>query len=149
MSFRLATVNDFIDVTPSRFRCSSYKNSAYPLGCSMSELDSALGEGDFAVFNDTINVGFIRIKAMFHGIAYLDFHLLSGMADKEVQSVLSWLSEHYDIGKYYLQLLPHEQLELDCLTRLGFTEEARLRDQLFVEGTYCDLIMMGSEDKRV
>ncbi|PMN65710.1 hypothetical protein [Enterovibrio norvegicus] len=115
----------------------------------MSELDSALGEGDFVVFNDTINVGFIRIKAMFHGIAYLDFHLLSSMADKEVQSVLSWLSEHYDIGKYYLQLLPHEQLELDCLTRLGFTEEARLRDQLFVEGTYCDLIMMGSEDKRV
>lgn len=149
MSFRLATVDDFIHLESPSIKCSSYKNSAYPLGCSMSELDAALDNGDFAVFSDTTTVGFIRIKAMFEGIAYLDLHLIDGIADKEVQSLLNWLAENYHIGKYYMQLLSHEQLELDCLTRLGFTEEARLREQLFVEGAYYDLLMMGSEDKRV
>ncbi|MDD1791733.1 N-acetyltransferase [Enterovibrio sp. ZSDZ42] len=159
MSFRLAALDDFIDLESSSFKCSSYKNLAYPLGCSKSELDSALGDGDFVVFNDTAKVGFIRIKAMFSRIAYLDLHLIGDFidgdfadvdtADGDIQAVMGWLAAQYDIGKYYIQLLPSEQLEIDCLKRLGFTEEARLKSQLFVEGTYYDLLMMGSEDKRV
>lgn len=149
MSFRLATVDDFFDLESSNLKRSSYKNLAYPLGCSMSELDSALGDGDFVLFNKMTNVGFFRIKAMFEGIAYLDIHLLCEGVDDEIQAVLNWLAEHYDLGKYYVQLLPYELLEIDCLKRLGFTEEARLRNQLFVEGSYYDLLMMGSEDKRV
>ncbi|WP_407333585.1 N-acetyltransferase [Enterovibrio sp. 27052020O] len=116
----------------------------------MSELDSALGDGDFVVFNEKkTKVGFVRIKAMFEGIAYLDIHLLHDFADSPLQAVMSWLSEHYHLGKYYIQLLSNEQREIDCLARLGFTEEARLGKQLFVEGAYCDLLMMGSEDNRV
>ncbi|WP_028025712.1 GNAT family N-acetyltransferase [Enterovibrio calviensis] len=115
----------------------------------MSELDAALGEGDFVVFNEDRKVGFIRIKAMFEGIAYLDIHLLSDSAGDDIQAVMNWLGEHYELGKYYIQLLPSELREIECLTRLGFSEEARLKEQLFVEGAYHDLLMMGSEDKRV
>lgn len=149
MSFRLATVDDFFDLESSNLKRSSYKNLAYPLGCSISELDSALGDGDFVLFNKNTNLGFVRIKAMFEGIAYLDIHLLCEGVDNEIQVLLNWFTEHYDLGKYYVQLLPYELLEIDCLKRLGFTEEARLRNQLFVEGSYYDLLMMGSEDKRV
>ncbi|KXF80729.1 hypothetical protein ATN88_08540 [Enterovibrio coralii] len=119
------------------------------MGCSKSELDSALGEGDFVVFDNAKKIGFIRVKAVFSGIAYLDVHLLCDFADDDIQAVLNWLSEHYDIGKYYIQLLPYEQQEIECIKRLGFTEEARLKSQLFVEGQYHDVLMMGSEDKRV
>ncbi|MDD1780580.1 GNAT family N-acetyltransferase [Enterovibrio sp. ZSDZ35] len=149
MSFRLAAVDDFIDIESSSFKCSSYKNLAYPLGCSKSELDSALGDGDFVVFSDTAKVGFVRVKALFSRIAYLDLHLLCDVADDDIRAVMNWLAAHYDVGKYYIQLLPNEQREIECLTRLGFAEEARLKKQLFVEGAYCDLLMMGSEDKRV
>ncbi|WP_394209470.1 GNAT family N-acetyltransferase [Enterovibrio calviensis] len=150
MLFRLATVDDFLNIESSNLKCSTYKNLAYPLGCSMSELDAALGDGDFVVFNDKkTKVGFVRIKAMFEGIAYLDIHLLHDFADEHIQAVMSWLAEQYHLGKYYVQLLPNEQREIDCLTRLGFSEEARLRNQIFVEGAYYDLLMMGSEDKRV
>lgn len=147
--FRLALVDDFLFLETSNMRRSSYKNIGYPLGCSKSELASALGEGDFVLFNDTEKVGFIRIKAMFEGLAYLDMHLLNDNADRAVEAITLWLSSEYDVGKYYVQLLPYETLEMDCLKRLGFNQEARLTKQLFVEGVYYDLLMMGSEDKRV
>ncbi|CZF83016.1 hypothetical protein GCE9029_03581 [Grimontia celer] len=149
MPFRLATLDDFLDLESSSFRYSTYKNLAYPLGCSKSELDSVLGEGDFVVFNNSTKVGFVRIKSVFEGIAYIDVHLLCDAADEDIKGVMEWLAENYNLGKYYVQLLPNEKLEIDCLKRLGFTEEARLKDQLFVEGAYYDLLIMGSEDKRV
>lgn len=149
MSFRLATVDDYLDLGSSGFKCSTYKNLAYPLGCSQSELDAALGDGDFVVLSETTKVGFLRIRAVFEGIAYIDVHLLCDSADENIKFVMNWLARNYSIGKYYVQLLPHEQQEIDCLKRLGFTEEARLRDQLFVEGAYYDLLMLGSEDQRV
>lgn len=149
MPFRLAKVDDFLDLETSNLKRSSYKNVGYPLGCSMSELDVALGDGDFVLFNETSIVGFIRIKAMFEGIAYFDLHVLSDWSDVDVQAVMNWLADEYDLGKFYVQLLPYELLEIDCLTRLGFKEEARLSKQLFIDGSYYDVLMMGSEDQRV
>ncbi len=129
---------------------SSYKNLGYPLGCSTSELDSALGDGDFTLHNEQqIIAGFMRVKALLQGICYLDIHLLSDSANRIVDEMLHTLAVNYQVGKFYVQLLPYEHREITCLTSLGFTEEARMKGQLFIEGEHHDLLMMGSKDNRV
>lgn len=151
MTFRQAKLSDFTPLETPDLARSSYKNIAYPLGCSVSELDVALGKGDYALEDDRASVvGFTRIKAMFEGLCYLDVHLLrEDGADDALDDLLCSLEDTYDVGKYYVQLLPYEQRERNCLKRLDFVEEACLREQIFLDGRYHDLLVVGSEDNRV
>lgn len=144
-------MDDFAAADPSAMISSSYKNIAYPLGCSKSELNVALGQGDLALESKEFGlVGFARVKAMLEDICYLDLHLLADEGvDDVVGELLNGLEEEYEIGKYYIQILPYEARERGCLERLGFSEEARLQEQIFVGGEYHDLLMMGSVDTRV
>jgi hypothetical protein len=153
LAFRRTLLDDFIRLDTTELRRSSYKNLGYPLGCSCSELDAALGDGDFALESSQGQVvGFVRIKAMLARICYFDLHLLADAdadADCGLEALIARLSADFRIGKYYVQLLPYESREIACLERQGFTEEARMRAQVFVDGGYYDLVMMGSPDNRV
>ena len=149
MSFRQATAEDFVGLDAPELMHSSFKNFSYPLGCSISELDTAMGDGDFAFIQSETLVGFTRIKGAFGGIAYLDLHLLADDCEPLVEELLIYLGENYDIGKYYILLLTHEQRELACLEKLNFSEETRLKEHVFIDGEYHDVLMMGSVDYRV
>lgn len=151
LAFRSTRVDDFIQLDAPGLGRSSYKNLGYPLGCSHSELDAALGDGDFALeSSEGPPIGLVRVKAILAGICYFDFHLVRPeAAEGPLQALMERVGADFGVGKYYVQLLPYEHSEIACLERCGFTEEARMREQIFVDGTYYDLIMMGSADTRV
>lgn len=146
MEFRTATLEDFMEADAPELISSSYKNVAYPLGCSISELEMALGDGEFVLLNGQNAVaGFVRIKSMVLDNCYIDLHLLN-MDGSEflLEKLIKMLRNDYAVRKFYVQLLPQESREISCLSKLGFHEEVRLRQHVFIDGRYHDLVMLGS-----
>lgn len=47
------------------------------------------------------------------------------------------------LHRIYLQVLPHNQSGIRCYEKCGYELEGRLRDHVFVNGGYADVIMMG------
>lgn len=149
MPIREVTLDDFETIDMPKLSASSYKNVAFPLGCSRTELESVLGEGEYALLDDTSKVvGLARIKALFSGIGYIDLYLLESGVESIVDQLLIQLGGEYGIGKYYIQVLESEKKEQTCLENIGFTAEVKLREHLYINGRYQDLVMMGSKDCR-
>lgn len=117
----------------------------------MSELETTLGENEFVLLDGRKQIaGYVRIKSLVQRICYLDIHILgSEKSDKALSNLLIFLRNEYEVGKFYVQIFPFEETELQCLSDLGFTEETRLLEHTFVDGRYRDLVMLGSTDYRV
>ena len=150
MGFRAPELADFPQLPNDAISASSYKNLTYPLGCSSSELAYTLDESEFLLFGkDKSTLAFFRIKSVFSGLCYFDFYILNNNGvEAEMSALMKFLRKRLRVGKFYAMLLPNEEVELSCLQNLDFSMEVRMREHVYLNAKYNDLLLLGSPDSR-
>lgn len=145
--FRVADYADFKDLKSDRIVDSSYKNVAFPLGCSHSEFQMNLDEREISLLDKTgIVIGFARIKTIMFTHIYLDYFCIQDReaCSRSLAELQNYLIDSYDAKKFFIQLLEHEVLEQKSLEENKFKREASLSQHIWLNGRYKDLYIYGS-----
>lgn len=145
--FRPTTLDDFSKTSYRGLSISSYKQTAFPLGCSSSEFELSLDEREVTLFQEKSRpVAFFRIKNATETHLFFDLFCIGGVTDciEPLDELMLYLLTSYRVNKFFIQLFEHETMEQSLMTHHGFQEEARLTNQVWLQGRYQDVIIMGS-----
>lgn len=145
--FKIANYSDFEKLQSDRLGDSSYKNMAFPLGCSRSEFDLNLDDREISLLDHTGKIiGFVRIKSVMHTHIYLDVFCIDDeeACAKSLKALQNHLMVSYATKKFFVQLLSHETLEQQCLKSNGYEREASLSEHVWQKGAYQDVYIYGS-----
>lgn len=147
-SFRVSKFSDYSEQQNERLANSSFKNIAFPLGCSRSEFKISLDNKDISLLNGSNEiVGFIRIKNIMLTHSYLDFFCLNDekSCSKALNKIQKHIVKNYKVNKFFIQLLEHEKLEQSILEINNYEREASLRKHIWLNGSYKDVYIYGSQ----
>lgn len=144
--FRVAKYSDFETLESDRLALSSYKNIAFPLGCSRSEFKMTLDDSELCLLEKGNVIGFARIKSIMFTHIYLDIYCVDetkGFA-KALSKLQDYLIKEFGVDKFFIQLFDYESLEIDSLISNEYTLEATLKNHVWLKGEYQDLHIYGS-----
>lgn len=78
------------------------------------------------------------------GVAIFDpDYLGKGYGADAIETLLRWAFQIQNWRRVWLQTLSVNERAIRSYRRLGFVEEGRLREQVFFDGRYLDLVQMG------
>ncbi|MFE6485711.1 GNAT family N-acetyltransferase [Streptomyces sp. NPDC057757] len=78
-----------------------------------------------------------------YGVTIGAEHRRKGHAAEAVVLLLRFMFAERRFHKCVARIFAHNEASLELQRRLGFTEEGRLRDHVFLTGRHHDLVMMG------
>jgi len=116
--FRPAKYDDFNRLQCRRIAGSSYKNIAFPLGCSHSEFQMSCDNRELALLDRKKNlIGFVRVKSIMSSHIYLDYFCIqdTNACAKSLTELQNHLLHSYKVKKFFIQLLEGEKLEQQTL----------------------------------
>ncbi len=78
-----------------------------------------------------------------YGITIGADHRRKGYAAEAAVLLLRFMFQENRYHKCHVRIFAHNDASLALHRRLGFTEEGRLREQVYLSGRYHDVVMMG------
>lgn len=77
------------------------------------------------------------------GISFGPEHRGKGYGTEALRVLCAFAFDHRNLHRLWLETLATNEAAIRCYARVGFTEEGRLREQAWVDGTYVDMVRMG------
>ncbi len=106
---------------------------------------------EFEIFYNNDRCAFLRLKNKdtLSQTFEIQIHCMSRKhiddITSEIRMVLIKLFNFEHISRFYCYLFPHELIEMEILSALGFHQEAIFDQHIFSKGKYLDLYIFGTE----
>lgn len=72
-----------------------------------------------------------------------DAHRGRGIGQEATALVLKYGFEELELHRVFLRVLPQNERAICCYEKVGFVREGYLVGDVFVDGKYCDIVLMG------
>jgi RimJ/RimL family protein N-acetyltransferase len=70
-------------------------------------------------------------------------HWGKGYAQDAIQTLLAFAFRQMNLNRIYLRVFTDHAPAINAYRKCGFIEEGRLREEIYAEGAYHDMLMMG------
>lgn len=110
-----------------------------PMVIEVQELDEWIPIGNMGIFAHDKNAHSVEFGIMIGNKAYWD----KGYGTEALQLLLKHCFDTLNLNRVFLRVFETNPRAIRCYEKAGFVHEGRLRQALFKDGAYRDILLMG------